>query len=142
MSVPTYQRKTGKLEAIVKAKAFYAHIARSLMNEKKFDPMYWDITTKDIIRKAQKMYLDCWRANNIRVSTKNEYLARRGLQKDAKLEALDIYGLLSSAKDIFHIPMRRVYFWTEGLEEVIKLISAWEKSDDCGNPILRLSRND
>lgn len=129
MSVPTYQRKTGKLEAIVKAKAFYIHIARSLMNEKKFDPAYWDIITKEIIYKAQKMYLDCWRANNVRVRTKNEYLARRGLQEDAKLEALDIYGLLSPAIDIFHIPMRRVCFWADGLEEIIKLISAWEKSD-------------
>ena len=129
MSVPSYRRKPGKLEVIVKARTFFEDMVKNASNEKKFSPLYYDLFTKEWIKKAESLYMNCWRANNIRLDSEEHYLRRKKLQEEALLDASDFLSLLSSAKRIFNLPKRRAFFWAGRVAEIIKLIQGWKKSD-------------
>lgn len=129
MSVPVHRRKTGKLEVIVKAKQLFEQFTVSVKNPNKFDPLYWDIFTKDLVHSLEQSYLKLWRANNIRVDSPEGYLRRRTLQEEAILSCQDFLGLLSPAIKIYHLPTKRVDFWAGEVETVLALARAWKKSD-------------
>lgn len=129
MSVPTYRRKQGKLEVLVKARQLFERMVLATANIKKFDPLFDELFTKMWLKKTESAYLNCWRANNVLVKTREDYEKRKSLQNEALLDLTDFLALLSPAKTIFKIPMKRVGFWAEETTEVIKLIQAWKKSD-------------
>lgn len=129
MSVPAYRRKTGKLEVIVKARQIFEQVIISVKNPNKFDPLYWDIFTKDLVYTLEQSYIKLWRANNIRVDSPEDYLKRKALQEEAILGYQDFLGLLSPAVKIYHLPTKRMDFWAGEVERVLALARAWKKSD-------------
>lgn len=129
MSVPAYRRKKGKLEVEVKARQLFATMLKAVSNPKKFDPIYYDLFTKRWLEKLESAYLNCWRANNILVKTKQDYEKRKSLQNEAIRDLLDFLALLSSFKEIYKAPARRIIYWTDKTLEVVKLIQAWKTSD-------------
>lgn len=129
MSVPTYRRKEGKLKVEVKARELLERMVKAVSNDKKFDPIYYEVFTRGFIGKVRDGYLNVWRANNIQVNSEEDYLKRRALQKQALLDIEDFLGLLSPSAKIYKLSRRRALFWTDKATEILSLIRAWEISD-------------
>ena len=129
MSVPTYRRKEGKLTAEVKARELLERIVKAVSNDRKFDPIYYDVFTSGFVKKVRDGYLNVWRANNIQVNSREDYLERKKLQEQAILDIEDFLGLLSSSAKIYKISKRRAFFWADKAMEVLSLIRAWKETD-------------
>ena len=130
MSVPEEKRKPGKLEVIIKALDLATYTIQITANEKTFNPKYHAAVTDDLINHAKEIYLICWTANNIRVTSDNEtYKERKRLQDKAIVECTTFLGLLDIAKRVFHLETKRVTYWGNKIINCRKLIRAWRDSD-------------
>ena len=130
MSVPEEKRQQGRLEVIIKALDLATYTTQITANEKVFNPKYRAAVTDDLISHAKNIYLDCWTANNIRVTADEEtYKARKRLQDKAIVECNTFLGLLDIAKKVFHLDTRRVTYWGNKIINCRKLIRAWRESD-------------
>ena len=110
MSVPAYRRKEGKLKVEVKARELLERMVKAVSNDKKFDPIYYEVFTRGFIGKVRDGYLNVWRANNIQVNSEEDYLKRRALQEQAFLDIEDFLGLLSPSAKIYKLSRRRALF--------------------------------
>ena len=130
MSVPEEKRKPGKLEVIIKALDLATYTIQITSNEKVFDPKYRAAVTNDLVTHAKEIYLICWTANNIRVTSDEEtYKERKRLQDKAIIECTTFLGLLDIAKKVFHLETKRVTYWGNKIINCRKLIRAWRDSD-------------
>ena len=130
MSVPEEKRKQGKLEVIVKALDLATYTIQITANEKTFDPKFRAAVTDDLVSHAKNIYLDCWTANNIRVTNDAEtYQTRKRLQDKAVTECNTFLGLLDVAKRVFHLDSKRITYWGNKIINCRKLIRAWRDAD-------------
>lgn len=129
MSVPAYRRKEGKLKVEVKARELLERMVKAVSNDRKFDPIYYEVFTKGFIKKVEDGYLNLWRANNIQVNSREDYLERKSLQEQAILDIEDFLGLLSPSAKIYKLSRRRAFFWADKATEILSLIRAWKMSD-------------
>ena len=131
MSVKQGERRPGKLEVIIKSLDLATYTIQITANEKVFDPKYRAAVTDDLISHAKDIYLDCWTANNIRMTKGNEaaYEKRRQLQEKAIVECNTFLGLLDVAKKVFHLETKRVTYWGNKIIKCRTLIRAWKDGD-------------
>ncbi|MBR3163840.1 hypothetical protein IKF15_00825 [Candidatus Saccharibacteria bacterium] len=130
MSVVEGARNKGKLEVIVKALDLADYTIKITANEKIFDPKFRAAITDDLVAHAKDIYLICWTANNIRVTTDIEtYKKRKELQDEAIVKCTVFLGMLDIAKKVFHLETRRVTYWGNKIINCRKLIRAWRNAD-------------
>ena len=130
MSVVEGARNKGKLEVIVKALDLADYTIKITANEKIFDPKFRAAITDDLVAHAKDIYLICWIANNIRVTTDIEtYKKRKELQDEAIVKCTVFLGMLDIAKKVFHLETRRVTYWGNKIINCRKLIRAWRNAD-------------
>lgn len=110
MSVPEGQRKSGKLEVLVKALDVANHTNKLLSNQKKFDPKFDYVLGDDIKRTARDIYRHCWGANNIRAINKETWQARKRLQQQACLDCNELLILIDMAYGTYHLASSKVEF--------------------------------
>lgn len=77
----------------------------------------------------KSIYIDAWDANNVRVTTKDDWRARRELQLRAARECNRLLALIGIAKSSFHLKNKRVKFWTGKVLKVRGMIRSWNESD-------------
>lgn len=111
MSVPEGQRKSGKLEVLVKALDVANHTNKLLSNQKKFDPKFDYVLGDDIKRTARDIYRHCWGANNIRAINKETWQARKRLQQQACLDCNELLILIDMAYGTYHLASSKVEYW-------------------------------
>lgn len=129
MSVVEEKRRKGKLEVIIKALDLANYTIQITANEKVFDPKFRAAVTDDLISHAKDIYLICWTANNIRVSSEEAAKERLRLQDKAVTKCNTFLGLLDIAKKVFHLDTKRVTYWGSKIVECRKLIRAWRDTD-------------
>ena len=129
MSVVEEKRRKGKLEVIIKALDLASYTIQITANEKVFDPKFRAAVTDDLISHAKDIYLICWTANNIRVSSEEAAKERLRLQDKAVTKCNTFLGLLDIAKKVFHLDTKRVTYWGSKIVECRKLIRAWRDTD-------------
>jgi hypothetical protein len=130
MSVVEGARNKGKLEVIIKALDLADYTIKITANEKVFDPKFRAAVTDDLVAHAKDIYLICWTANNIRVTSDIEtYKKRKELQDEAIVKCTALLGLLDIAKKVFHLETRRVTYWGNKIINCRKLIRAWRNAD-------------
>lgn len=129
MSVPVGERRESRLEVFVQALDLVTYTLRITKNEKIFLPEYQRQVTDDIIETAKSIYIDAWDANNVRVTTKDDWRARRELQLRAARECNRLLSLIGIAKSSFHLKNKRVKFWTGKVLKVRGMIRSWNESD-------------
>ena len=130
MSVVEGARNKGKLEVIIKALDLADYTIKITANEKVFDPKFRAAITDDLVAHAKDIYLICWTANNIRVTTDIEtYKKRKELQDEAIVKCTVFLGMLDIAKKVFHLETRRVTYWGNKIINCRKLIRAWRNAD-------------
>lgn len=130
MSVVEGARNKGKLEVIIKALDLADYTIKITANEKVFDPKFRAAVTDDLVAHAKDIYLICWTANNIRVTSDIEtYKKRKELQDEAIVKCTVFLGMLDIAKKVFHLETRRVTYWGNKIINCRKLIRAWRNAD-------------
>jgi len=130
MSVVEGARNKGKLEVIIKALDLADYTIKITANEKVFDPKFRAAITDDLVAHAKDIYLICWTANNIRVTSDIEtYKKRKELQDEAIAKCTVFLGMLDIAKKVFHLETRRVTYWGNKIINCRKLIRAWRNAD-------------
>ena len=129
MSVPVGERRESRLEVFVQALDLVTYTLRITKNEKIFLPEYQRQVTDDIIETAKSIYIDAWDANNVRVTTKDDWRVRRELQLSAARECNRLLALIGIAKSSFHLKNKRIKFWTGKVLKVRGMIRSWNESD-------------
>ncbi len=129
MSVPEGQRKSGKLEVLVKALDVANHTNKLLSNQKKFDPKFDYVLGDDIKRTARDIYRHCWGANNIRAINKETWQARKRLQQQACLDCNELLILIDMAYGTYHLASSKVEYWGRITIEAREKIKAWRNAD-------------
>ena len=68
MSVPAGQRAKSKFEVLIKARELAKYTLDITKNEKVFKVEYQNSLTNDLIKIAKDIFINCWIANNKRVT--------------------------------------------------------------------------
>lgn len=94
MSVPKDKRTSGELTVNTEARGICTHVLRITGNQKKFPPgQEWFL---DRFREtALGIDLDCWKANNIYVDSKERYQERMALQQRAADSCTDMLEMIN-----------------------------------------------
>lgn len=129
MSVPEGKRGESKLDVFVKAKALATYTIMICCNEKIFLPKHQNALTDEIIKTSEKIFVDCWSANNIKVIDKDTYKERCYLQKQAHRNCNNLIALIQIAQGLFHLKTKRLKYWGQMILDVRKLIAKWNESD-------------
>ena len=127
--MPVNQRKESQLDVIVKARKLAIHTLQITQNTEKFPPEYWVPLTSDIVSAAKNIYIDCWTANNIRVSSEAHLERRAELQTRAILNCNNLLALMELAYKLFHFETKKLKDWGRKTTECRTLIRAWRESD-------------
>ena len=129
MSVPQEKRRKSKLEVIVKALAVVSHTNKILRNKKKFDPEFDWILGNDLRLTARAIHRHAWSSNNLRVTDKETYLARKKLQTQAIQDCNELLVLIEEAGPTYHLEASRVSYWGKITLEARELLRAWRAAD-------------
>lgn len=129
MSVPEPQRTEGKLEVIEKARELAAYTLKITKNKKIFVPDYQDTVTDEINRLAIRIHMDTYEANEVVVTTPQDYIDRRKLQQSAQRACSDLLAMIDLAKPIFHLSGRRIEYWSGKVKKERALIRGWRDKD-------------
>lgn len=125
MSVPESQRSANKLEVLNKTLEVSTYSIRIMANRKKFDPCYDEVLGKDIKSAALTIYRYTWLANDLKVTSRESYLARNELQRRAVGACNDLLIFINVAHLLYHLKGKRVEHWTAITMESRKLLRAW-----------------
>lgn len=130
MSVPKPKRESGKQEVNTLALQLCVHTLKITANEKVFTPEH-----KDVVQMARKLAIDidklCWRANNIKVGDNiNLYYSRLDLEQQAGNMCNDLNRQILICKPLFHLPGRKVIYWSKLTVELRNKIRDWYQSDE------------
>lgn len=128
MSVPEGKRGEGKFEVLIKTRDLAAYTINICCNENTFKPQYRDAITNKIIEISTDIFLQCWTANNIRLTAEN-IRKRQGYQQEAILQCNNLLALIQIAQKVFHLTTKRIKFWGEQIIEARNLIQKWKESD-------------
>lgn len=140
MSVPEGKRGEGKFTVLVNAQMLCIYTIKICTNKNVFLLEYQNALTDDIIRTAKNIFIDCWTANNIRITKENENEAdrqrneerkkmRRKLQERAMLNCNNLLALMQIAQSLFHLKLKRIKYWGGRTLETRAMIKAWMESD-------------
>ena len=114
MSVPKDKRTEGELTINTEARRICTHVLRITGNEKNF-PKEQEWFTNRLREVAISIDLNCWKANNIYVSSEALYNKRLSLEAEAG--------------GLYHMPTKRYKYLTDQYVELRKHIRNWYKSD-------------
>lgn len=129
MSVPEGMRKEGKFLLLIKAEELTRYTIVITKNEKVFLPEYQRALTDDLISFAKDIYIKIRTANDILVRTKDDWLERCKLQKEAVRCCNNLLALLDIAYRVFHLNSKRVRYWGAMIVDVRNRTRAWNEND-------------
>lgn len=129
MSVPESQRGKGKFDVIINALYLAQYTITITKNKNIFLPEYQSALTDDLIRSAKDIYINAWKANNIRVTSQEDWKERKHLQELSILECNSLLAMIQLAKKIFHLKSKRIKYWGELTIKAREGIRAWKESD-------------
>ena len=129
MSVPESQRGKGKFDVIINALYLAQYTITITKNKNTFLPEYQSALTDDLIRSAKDIYINAWKANNIRVTSQEDWKERKYLQELSILECNSLLAMIQLAKKIFHLKSKRIKYWGELTIKAREGIRAWKESD-------------
>ena len=121
-------RGRGKFDTLTKTLELATYTINIADNKKIFVPQH-EKTTERLVYLARDIYHRCRTANNIRVATKEELLARRRLQNQAIEECELLLSEIQIAKLLFHLRAKRIRHWGKLVIESKELIRGWRESD-------------
>ena len=130
MSVPEGKRSTSKLEVFVKSQQLAKYTIEICCNENIFIPKYQNAITNDIIRTAKDIYINCWTANNVKVTDIDTFKERHKLQREAHRNCNNLLALIQIAGSVFHLKNKRIKYWGEKTLEVRNMITKWMQNDN------------
>ena len=110
MSVPESQRGKGKFDVIINALYLAQYTITITKNKNIFLPEYQSALTDDLIRSAKDIYINAWKANNIRVASQEDRKERKHLQELSILECNRLLATMQHAKKIFHLKSNRIKY--------------------------------
>jgi len=133
MSVRVKDRKMEKkvFQVNLKARKLATHTRMIVQNDNIFKPEY-DATgelRKRLIDTSLNIFLYCWRANNIRVTSSYNYWKRHNYQQNALDLCVDMLALIDLAYRQFHLRYKKVAYWFRITIEVKKMIYVWFQND-------------
>ena len=129
MSVPESQRGKGKFDVIINALYLAQYTITITKNKNIFLPEYQSALTDDLIRSAKDIYINAWKANNIRVTSQEDWKERKHLQELSILECNSLLATMQLAKKVFHLKSKRIKHWGELTIKARDGIRAWKESD-------------
>ena len=129
MSVPESQRGKGKFDVIINALCLAQYTITITKNKNIFLPEYQSALTDDLIRSAKDIYINAWKANNIRVASQEDWKERKHLQELSILECNSLLATMQLAKKVFHLKSKRIKYWGELTIKTRDGIRAWKESD-------------
>lgn len=129
MSVPESQRGKGKFDVIINALYLAQYTITITKNKNIFLPEYQSALTDDLIRSAKDIYINVWKANNIRVTSQEDWKERKRLQELSILECNSLLAMIQLAKKVFHLKSKRIKYWGELTIKARDGIRAWKESD-------------
>lgn len=129
MSVPAGQRAKSKFEVLIKARELAKYTLDITKNEKVFKVEYQNSLTNDLIKIAKDIFINCWIANNKRVTDSSIADERIRLQQIAIDNCVALLALIDLAKCVYHLKSKRVWFWAANTIAVRDLIKEWRMSD-------------
>lgn len=129
MSVPESQRGKGKFDVIINALYLAQYTITITKNKNIFLPEYQSALTDDLIRCAKDIYINAWKANNIRVTSQEDWKERKHLQELSILECNSLLATMQLAKKVFHLKSKRIKYWGELTIKARDGIHAWKESD-------------
>lgn len=129
MSVPESQRGKGKFDVIINALYLAQYTITITKNKNTFLPEYQSALTDDLIRSAKDIYINAWKANNIRVTSQEDWKERKHLQELSILECNSLLATMQLAKKVFHLKSKRIKHWGELTIKARDGIRAWKESD-------------
>ena len=128
MSVPKDKRTEGELTINTEARRICAHVLRITGNEKNF-PKEQEWFTNRLREVAISIDLNCWKANNIYVSSEVLYKKRLSLEAEAGDACTEILELINVGRSLYHMPTKRYKYLTDQYVELRKHIRNWYKTD-------------
>lgn len=136
MTVPERQRRTGKLEVLVKALAVANYTNEILANKKKFPVELDEVLGNDIKKHGQAIYRNCRLANDLRVQKPvtgeidpEAREARLRLQTAAIQECTELLICIDMAYGTYHLTAKRVEHWGRITKEARDYIRKWRAAD-------------
>lgn len=140
MSQPKEARGTGKFDTIIQGRKFTAEFLKSLQNNKVFKVRLSGDAEDDAKNPPQPelvallrttcldAYISAYSANETML-TKNNYRHRRQLQDKSVAKWNELLALIELAKPIFHLPTKRVEYWTKEIVYTRNLTQKWKESN-------------
>lgn len=113
----------------MKAHALCCYTLQITANKKVFTVEYQEALTDKIISTAINIHTLAWTANNIRVDSHEDYVARHDLQAKAAMQCNVLLSLMDIARKMFHLSGKRIVYWGGMTVETRNLIRAWSDSD-------------
>lgn len=129
MSVPENARTKGKLEACVKAHDLACYTLQIATNKKNFPEQFQTALTDKIVSVALDIHTLAWSANNVLVNSPEDLAERLGFQERAAVACNILLSMIEVAHRVFHLPTKRVVYWSGKAIETRNLIRAWRESD-------------
>ena len=129
MSVPENARTKGKLEACVKAHDLACYTLQIATNKKNFPEQFQTALTDKIGSVALDIHTLAWSANNVLVNSPEDLAERLGFQERAAVACNILLSMIEVAHRVFHLPTKRVVYWSGKAIETRNLIRAWRESD-------------
>lgn len=129
MSVPENARTKGKLEACVKAHDLACYTLQIATNKKNFPEQFQTALTDKIVSVALDIHTLAWSANNVLVNSPEDLAERLGFQERAAIARNILLSMIEVAHRVFHLPTKRVVYWSGKAIETRNLIRAWRESD-------------
>lgn len=129
MSVPENARTKGKLEACVKAHDLACYTLQIATNKKNFPEQFQTALTDKIVSVALDIHTLAWSANNVLVNSPEDLAERLGFQERAAVACNILLSMIEVAHRDFHLPTKRVVYWSGKAIETRNLIRAWRESD-------------
>lgn len=129
MSVPENARTKGKLEACVKAHDLACYTLQITTNKKNFPEQFQAALTDKIVSVALDIHTLAWSANNVLANSPEDLAERLGFQERAAVACNILLSMIEVAHRVFHLPTKRVVYWSGKAIEARNLIRAWRESD-------------
>ena len=129
MSVPVNQRTEGKLEVCVQAHDLCCYTIQITSNKKNFPEQFQHSLTDKIVDTAIDVHALVWSANNIYVNSKEDYRNRIAMQEKAAIKCNVLISLIEVAHRVYHLPFKRVTYWTGKAVTARNLIRGWRDND-------------
>lgn len=128
MSVPKSKRSKPKLKFMLDVNTMMRHTLIVTSNENNF-PSKYKTLTEDIVHTAESVFVNCWTANNIRVTDINTAKDRHRYQQKALYDCNNLLALINLAYGICHLRGKKVDYWSTLIINAHDEIYRWSVSD-------------